>query len=46
MADQATTNPLHLIERLGRRFTDGVAEAGYLFALLVESLFWIFCGAF
>ncbi|MGH8119054.1 MAG: MlaE family ABC transporter permease [Gammaproteobacteria bacterium] len=46
MTNQVASNPFHLIERLGRRVAEGVEEAGYLFALLVESLFWIFCGAF
>ena len=46
MGDPAATNAFNLIERLGRRVADGVEETGYLFALLVESLFWIFCGAF
>jgi phospholipid/cholesterol/gamma-HCH transport system permease protein len=46
MVDQASTVVLNMIEWLGRRVAVVVEEAGYLFALLVESLFWIFCGAF
>ena len=34
------------IEHLGRKCVDAVEEAGYLAALLVESLFWIICGVF
>ena len=34
------------IEHLGRKFVAGIEEAGYIFALLVESLLWIFVGPF
>lgn len=46
MGEPAATPAPHLIERLGRATAAGVEEAGYLFALLIESLFWIFCGPF
>lgn len=32
------------LELLGRKVTGGIEEAGYGFALLLESLFWIFLG--
>ena len=35
-----------LIAALGRRFVGAVDEAGYLFALLVESVYWLLFGAF
>jgi phospholipid/cholesterol/gamma-HCH transport system permease protein len=35
-----------IVEAIGRRAVAGVEEAGYLFALLIESLHWIFFGAF
>jgi phospholipid/cholesterol/gamma-HCH transport system permease protein len=37
---------IRLIEQLGRRVSAGVEEAGYIFALFIESVFWIFCGPF
>lgn len=46
MLNPAWQTPLHLLEQLGRRMVSAVEEAGYIFALLVESLFWIFCGPF
>jgi phospholipid/cholesterol/gamma-HCH transport system permease protein len=46
MNNTVSQHPLLLIEQLGRKFVGGIEEAGYLFALLVESLFWIFCGPF
>lgn len=33
-------------DHVGRKVVAAIEEAGYLFALLVESLFWIFCGPF
>ena len=35
-----------MLEHLGRKTVEAIEEAGYLFALLVESLFWIFFGPF
>ncbi len=35
-----------MLEHLGRKTVETVEEAGYLFALLVESFFWILFGAF
>jgi phospholipid/cholesterol/gamma-HCH transport system permease protein len=35
-----------VVEGIGRRTLDGVAEAGYLFALFVESLYWLVLGPF
>ena len=46
MNNTATRQPLFFLEQLGRTVVSGIEEAGYLFALLVESLFWIFCGPF
>lgn len=46
MAETPTPTAVPSIEQLGRRAIEAVREAGYLFALLGESLFWIFCGAF
>lgn len=46
MLNPVWQTPLHILEQLGRRMVSAVEEAGYIFALLVESLFWIFCGPF
>ena len=35
-----------MLEHLGRKTVEAVEEAGYLVALFVESLFWIFFGPF
>lgn len=39
------TNPLALIETLGRKTLSGIEEIGYHAALLAESLFWLVWGA-
>jgi ABC-type transporter Mla maintaining outer membrane lipid asymmetry permease subunit MlaE len=46
MNSLASSIPVRLLEQLGRRAAAGVEEAGYIFALFIESIFWIFCGAF
>jgi conserved hypothetical integral membrane protein len=46
MASPVAASHLNVVERMGRKCMDAVSEAGYLFALLIESLFWVFCGAF
>ncbi|MCG8325980.1 MAG: ABC transporter permease, partial [Thiotrichales bacterium] len=47
MAEPVSRNSVFLfIEHVGRVFIRAVEEAGYLFSLLVESLFWIICGPF
>ena len=35
-----------MLEHLGRKTVEAVEEAGYLVALLIESMFWIFFGPF
>lgn len=42
----ASSAPVRLLEQLGRKVAAGVEEAGYIFALFIESVFWIFCGPF
>lgn len=37
---------MFILEKLGRTTVSAVVEAGYIFALLVESLFWILVGPF
>jgi phospholipid/cholesterol/gamma-HCH transport system permease protein len=44
--NHATSGPVLLVEELGRKAIQAVEEAGYLFALLAESVFWIVCGPF
>ena len=44
MADASRQGVLLSLENLGRRSVDAVEEAGYVFALLGESIFWIFAG--
>ena len=47
MNNPASSKPmLFMLEQLGRKIVRAIEEAGYLFALLLESLFWIVCGAF
>jgi len=46
MNSLVTSPTIRLIEQLGRRVSAGVEEAGYIFALFIESVFWIFCGPF
>jgi len=46
MNSLVTSPTIRLIEQLGRRVSSGVEEAGYIFALFIESVFWIFCGPF
>lgn len=46
MADRSLRSLTASIETLGRRTHGAVEEAGYVCALLGESLFWIFAGAF
>ena len=37
---------VHMLAGLGKRTVQAIDEFGYLFALLVESLYWLFLGAF
>ncbi|MBI4006420.1 MAG: ABC transporter permease [Gammaproteobacteria bacterium] len=47
MGNPATLNSMLIVlEQLGRRTIRAIEEVGYLFSLLVESLFWIVCGTF
>src|SRR3990170_6553279 len=46
MNSLATSPTIRWIEQLGRRAAAAVEEAGYIFALFIESVFWIFCGPF
>lgn len=46
MNSLATSPTIRWIEQLGRRVATAVEEAGYIFALFIESVFWIFCGPF
>lgn len=46
MHNPASHSPHYLLEQLGRRLISSIEEAGYIFAILIESLFWIFCGPF
>jgi len=46
MADALSNSALQPLENLGRRAVSGVEEAGYVLALLAESIFWIFAGPF
>jgi phospholipid/cholesterol/gamma-HCH transport system permease protein len=46
MAETALRRVSDILEHLGRRTVAAVEEAGYVLALLCESLFWIFAGPF
>lgn len=46
MAETVSGGPLGSLERLGRHSTLAVEEAGYVFSLLGEAVFWIFAGPF
>lgn len=46
MAETFLHRPLDALERLGRRSTEAVEEAGYVFSLCGEAVFWVFAGPF